>query len=68
MIDEDNLKRLLKSALIEALDERRDLVQEIVEETLEDFGLALAIDQGLSGPSVSRKQFLTGLLDRGHKF
>ena len=59
MIDEEILKRLLKSALVEVLEERRDLVQDIVEEALEDFGLSLAIGQGLGGPSVSRKQVLS---------
>jgi hypothetical protein len=58
-LDENNLKKLLKSALVEALDERRDLVQEIVEDALEDLGLARAIDRGLRGGSVSRKQVLT---------
>ncbi|MEX2139032.1 MAG: hypothetical protein WD894_07205 [Pirellulales bacterium] len=58
-IDEDNLKKLLKSALVEALEERRDLLQEIVEEALEDIGLVRAIEQGLRGPSVSRKQVLS---------
>jgi hypothetical protein len=56
-LDEDNLKKLLKSALVEALDERRDLVQEIVKDA--DLGLVRAIDQGLRGVSVSRKQVLS---------
>jgi hypothetical protein len=55
-IDEDNLKKVLKSALVEVLEERRDLVQEILEDALEDIGLLRAIEQGLHGSSVSRKQ------------
>jgi hypothetical protein len=54
--DEEQLKNLLKSALVEALKEQRDLVQEIVEEAIEDIALARAIEQGLSGNSVSRDE------------
>lgn len=46
--DEERLKDLLKSALVEALEENRRLVQDIVEEALEDIALARAIDQGLN--------------------
>jgi hypothetical protein len=54
--DEEKLKNLVKSALVEALKEHRDLVQEIVEEALEDIALAHAIEQGLGGESVSRDE------------
>ena len=52
--DEEKLKDLLKSALVEALEEHRDLVQDIVGEAMEDFALARAIEQGLDGETVSR--------------
>jgi hypothetical protein len=55
-IDEENLKSLVKSALVEALEEHRDLVREIVEEAMEDIALAHAIEQGLGGESVSRDE------------
>ena len=54
--DEERLKDLLKSALAEALEEHRDLVQEIVEEAMEDFALARAVEQGLTGEPVSRDE------------
>jgi hypothetical protein len=54
--DEEKLKELLKSALVEALEEHRDLVQDIVEGAMEDFALARAIEQGLEGQSVSRDE------------
>jgi hypothetical protein len=74
-IDEDALKRLVRSALVEALEsalvqaleERRDLLQGIVEEALEDIGLVRAIDEGLGGPSVSRKQILSILEAKGRE-
>jgi hypothetical protein len=56
MIDEERLKDLLKSAIVEALEERRDLVQEIVEEAMEDIGLAYAIEQGLRSDTIPREE------------
>ncbi len=55
-IDEERLKDLLKVALVEALEEHRDLVHEIVEEAMEDFALARAIEQGLGSQSVTRDE------------
>ena len=54
--DEEKLRDLLKSALVEALEENRDLVQDIVEEATEDFALARAIEQGLGSESISRDE------------
>lgn len=51
--DEEKLKDLLKLALVEALEEHRDLVQDIVEEALENLAFAKAIEQGLASESVS---------------
>ena len=47
MIDEKDLKNLLKAAVAEALEEQRALVKEIVEEAIEEIALARAIDEGL---------------------
>ena len=59
--DEEKLKDLLKMALVEALEENRDLVQDIVEEAMEDIALARAIEQGLGSESVSRDEVFTVL-------
>ena len=56
IFDEEKLKELLKSALVEVLEEHRDLVLDIVEEAMEDFALARAIEQGLESQSVSRDE------------
>ena len=64
-IDEKKLKDLLKSALVEALEERRDLVQEIVEEAMEDIGLAHAIKQGLVSEAISREKVFAILEEAG---
>jgi hypothetical protein len=53
-IDDAKLKEMLKSAVAEVLEERRDLVKDIVEEAIEDVALARAIDEGVSTNAVSR--------------
>lgn len=53
-IDDKKLKNLMKSAVAEALEEQRALVQDIVEDAFEDIALARAIEQGLRSKTVSR--------------
>lgn len=45
--DEEKLKELLKSALVEALEERCDLVQDIVEEAMRTSRLPTLSSMGL---------------------
>jgi hypothetical protein len=47
---------MLKAAVIEALEERRDLVKDIIEEAMEDIALARAIEEGVGSNSVSRDE------------
>lgn len=61
--DEEELKGLLKAAVVEALKEQRDLVRDIVEEALEDIALARAIEQGLNSKSIPRNEVFTILED-----
>jgi len=55
-IDEGKLKELIKTALVEVLESRRDLVQDIVEDAMEDFAFTRAIEQGLKSEKVSREE------------
>jgi len=55
-LDEEQLKSLFKAALIEVLEERGDLVREVIEEAIEDIALARAIDEGAATPNVSRQE------------
>ena len=52
--DEDRLKDLVKTAFREVLDERRDLLCEVLEEALEDVGLVRAIEEGERSNLVHR--------------
>jgi len=58
MVDEDKLKDLLKTALVEVLEERRDLVRDLLEEALEDIAMAHAIEAGEQTGTVSRDEVL----------
>ncbi len=55
-IDESKLKDLIKTALVEVLESRRDLIQDLVEEAMEDFAFSRAIEKGLESEKVSRDE------------
>ena len=61
VIDEAKLKEALKAALIEILEERKDLVREVLEEALEDIALARAIEEGEQGELVTRDEVFNAL-------
>ena len=61
--DDQRLKELVKAAVVELIEERRDLVLDLLEEALEDVGLARAIEEGAATPLVGRDEVLQ-LLDR----
>ena len=56
LINTNQLKELLKAALVEVLEERRDLIHDVVEEAMEDVALARAIEAGESTENVSRDE------------
>ena len=64
-LDEARLKALFKTALVEVLEERKDLLRDAIEETLEDIALARAIEEGRRTEEVSRGEVLS-LLEGGH--
>ena len=55
-VDEGRLKELFKEALVEVLEERRDLMRAVMEEALEDIALVRAIEQGEGTAEVSRDE------------
>lgn len=62
-ISEETLRRLLKEALVEALEERRDLLHDVLAEGLEEFALAGAIREGRQTERVGRDEVLAALRD-----
>ena len=55
-VEELYLKDLLKQAILELVQERRDLLQDILVEALEDLALARAIEEGESTEVVSKAE------------
>ncbi|MFH7243647.1 MAG: hypothetical protein ACHWZW_12440 [Spirulina sp.] len=54
-LSETQIKELIKSAILEIFQERRDLFQDLVAEALEDLALVKAIDEGKDSDAVSRE-------------
>ena len=61
VIDEAKLKEAMKSAIVEILEERKDLVREVLEEALEDIALARAIEEGDESELVTREEVFNAL-------
>ncbi len=57
-IDEERLKELFKEALIEVLEERKDILSELLSDAIEDIVLAHAIREGESTEPVSKQDIL----------
>jgi hypothetical protein len=55
-MDEVKLKDIFKKAIVEVLQEKKELVTELIEEALEDEALANAIKAGENSKPVSRSQ------------
>lgn len=65
LVDDERLKALIKTALVEVLEERKDLLRDAIEETLEEIALARAIEEGRRTEDVSRGEVLS-VLEGGH--
>ena len=57
-IEDEKFKELVKAALIDALEERRDLVKDIFVEVIEDMALGKAIAEGLGTDPIPRNEIL----------
>jgi hypothetical protein len=60
-LEDARLKALFKAALTEVLEERKDLLRDVIEETLEDIALARAIEAGQDTAEVSRSEVFSVL-------
>jgi len=54
--EDEKLKELVKAAVIDVLEERRDFVKDILVEAIEDLALDKAIAQGLTSDPISRDE------------
>jgi hypothetical protein len=57
-MDEAKLKQLVKEALTEILDERREILSEVIVEALEDVAMIRAIQEGENTPLAPREDIL----------
>ena len=55
-LEDERLKGLLKAALVEVLEERKDILRDLIEETLEDIALTRAIEQGQRTGEAARSE------------
>ena len=53
---ETKLKKLVKAAFVEVLEERRDLVRDAFADAVEDIGLVRAIEAGSRSKTISRAE------------
>jgi len=56
IIDSRQLKDVVKEALVEIMQERRDLLRDLFEEALEDLALARAMEEGRQTAIIGRHE------------
>ena len=57
-LDEAQIKELFKQALVELLQERKDLLRELIAEVLDDLALLRAIKEGEDTETVGKEDVL----------
>jgi len=62
-ISKNELKKLMKEAMISVLTERKDLLEDAVSEAILDMKLGLAMEEGDTGEYVSESEVLSKLKD-----
>lgn len=55
-LNQEQLKDIIKAALVEVLEERQDLLHDALEEALEDVAIIRAIQEGENTGAVSREE------------
>ena len=56
LIDDGKLKQLLKEALIEAIEEKRDLFYDLIVDAVEDIATVRAIQEGEDTETISKQE------------
>ena len=57
-IDEIRIKQWLKEALVEVVEERKDVLHELLTEVMEDVAMVRAIQEGETTRPVSKQEVL----------
>jgi hypothetical protein len=63
-MDESKLKELIKQALVEVLEDRKEVIHEILSDLIEDIALAQAIKEGEATEAVGKHEILDILQGR----
>ena len=63
-INQEQLKNVIKTALVEVLEERQDLLHDAIEDAIEDVAFARAIEEGESTEVVGREEIFKLLEDK----
>jgi len=56
VIDDGRIKELFKQAIIEAIEEKKEVVHDILMEVMEDIAMVRAIEEGENSGSVGREE------------
>ncbi len=56
VIDDERIKELFKQAIIETIEERKDIVHELLMEVMNDLAMIRAIEEGENSGNVGRKE------------
>jgi len=63
LIDDDKLKQLLKEALIEAIEEKRNLFYDLIVDAVEDIAIVRTIQEGENTETISKQEIFNILED-----
>jgi len=61
LVDDNKLKDLMKQAIIEAIEEKRETVHDLLVEAMEDVAMIHAIQEGEDSGAASRKDVFQAL-------
>ena len=56
LIDDNKIKNLFKQAIIEAIEEKKEVVHDLFMEAMEDIAMVRAIEEGDSSGNASRDE------------
>ncbi|MCJ7540924.1 MAG: hypothetical protein MUO88_14815 [Desulfobacterales bacterium] len=64
LIDDSKLKQLLKEALIEAIEEKKNVFYDLIVDAVEDIAIVRAIQEGENTETISKQEIFNILEDQ----